>query len=293
MLFPVRAPFVPLPFPRALHSHVAVLCSCLAPWFCADLQAQNQYVGTIVQYSAGTGANPRYVNPEAVLGLPSRVNPFGDAVDPFNPPYDPTQLVSIGAGGSLTVAFPNPIANHPGNLFGDDFLVYGGAGFIITNSFDANFNWIGTPATDGTLFGSDTSVTKVSVSLDGSTFYSLDPSKAPQVESLFPTDGAGSFEKSVDPNLKLSDFAGLTLEGIRQKYAGSAGGTGFDLSWARDGSGNPVALESVQYLRIEVVSGKVEIDAISGLNTVPEPSSWALLISGGTLALVCFRNRKP
>ena len=41
-----------------------------------------------------------------------------------------------------------------------------------------------------------------------------------------------------------------------------------------------------------VVSGKVEIDAISGLHSVPEPSTWALLISGGSLALVCFRNRK-
>lgn len=292
MLFPVRTPSAQSPFHRSLPSNIARVCSCLMPLICAPLQAQTQYVGAIIDYSAGTGANPRYTSPSAVLGLPSRVNPFGDAVDPFNPPYDPTQLVSIGAGGSLTVAFPNPIANHPGNLFGDDFLIYGGAGFIITNAFDANFNWIGTPATDGSLFGSDTSVTKVSVSLDGTTFYTLDPSKAPQVESLFPIDGSGSFEKGVDPNLKLSDFAGLTLEGIRQKYAGSAGGTGFDLSWARDSSGNPVALESVQYLRIEVVSGKVEIDAIGGLQSVPEPSTWALLVAGGSLALVCFRNRK-
>jgi len=257
-----------------------------------SIHAQLQYAGSVVQYSAGTGASPRHNDPNAALGIPSRANPFGDSVDPFDPPYDPTQLVSIGSGGSLTLSFPNPVANHPGNPFGTDLQIYGGAGFMITNSFDANFNWIGTPATDGTVFGSDNAVTRVSVSRDGITYFSLDPSHTPPLEGLFPTDGSGDFEKVVNPNLKLSDFAGLTLDGIRQKYAGSGGGVGLNLDWARDASGNPVRLDGIQYLRIEVLSGKVEIDAVGALNSVPEPRTWALLLTGAALGSCWIRNRR-
>ena len=72
----------------------------------------------------------------AALGEPSQVNPFGEATDPFDPPYGTNQIVSIGAGGSLVLAFHNPILNHPNNLFGYDFILFGNTGFIITNEFD-------------------------------------------------------------------------------------------------------------------------------------------------------------
>src|SRR5687768_15721752 len=81
------------------------------------------FAGAVVSYDPGTGYATRYTNVESVLGEPSRVNPFGEATDPFNPPYGTNQILSVGTGGSLTVEFHKPISNHPHNLFGLDFII--------------------------------------------------------------------------------------------------------------------------------------------------------------------------
>lgn len=258
---------------------------------CGVHHAHAQFASTVSGYTAGQGANPRYNAPESALGQPARVNPFGDAVTPFNPPYDVAQLVSIGVGGSLTLAFPEPIANRSITPFGLDFQIFGGGGFIITNAFDADFNWIGEPATDGSMFGGGDAVTRVSVSTDGSTWFTLDPSLAPAVEALFPTDGAGDFSQPVDPSLRLSDFAGMTLDGLRQRYAGSGGGTGFDISWARDSQGSAIALDSIQFVRVDVLNGKVEVDAIGAVAAIPEPQTWMLVLAGGAAWFIRRRIR--
>src|SRR5438876_9611741 len=97
-----------------------------------------QYASTVVSYVPGSGFAAGYTNPVAALGQPSRVTPgtFGGPVDPFDPPYLSTQLVSIGAGGSLTVKFNTPVLNHPLNRFGLDFIIFGNAFFVITNAID-------------------------------------------------------------------------------------------------------------------------------------------------------------
>jgi len=228
------------------------------------------FASTVAEYQPGDGFVPRYTNAAVVLGEPSRVNPFEDATEPFNPAYGTDQLLSLGTGGSLTVKFAAPVMNHPHNRFGIDFLIFGNSGFIITNEFDFDtFSWIGTPATDGSLFGANVGQTRVSVSRDGVTFYELDPALAPTVDVLLPTDGAADFSTPADPELTASDFAGLTVEQIRALYHGSAGGAGYDLSWARDAAGNPVKLNAVNFVRVEVLSGKAEVDGFSGVFNPP------------------------
>jgi hypothetical protein len=228
----------------------------------------NSYAGTnfaarVVSYDPGLGFADGYTNTSAVLGEPSRINPFSDAVEPFNPPYGKEQVLSIGEGGSLTIQFDRPVHNAPNKAFKLDFIIFGNSGFIITNDFDPNtYEWIGTPATDGTLFGANPGETRVSVSKDGKKWFVLDPLVAPNLDVLFPPDGTGDFRIPVNPELTAADFAGATTEDIRALYQGSGGGTGYNISWARNDHGRKVELPFIRYVRIEVLSGKVEVDGL-------------------------------
>ena len=228
--------------------------------------ASAQFATSVVSYNKGLDPVPGFTNTSAVLGEPSRVNPFGEATDVFDPPYGKNQIISIGEGGSLVLQFAKPIQNHPHNRFGIDFMIFGNSGFIITNEFDFNtFSWVGIPATDGSLFAQNDGVTRVSVSADGTNYFQLDPSLAPTVDTLFPTDGFGNFNTPVDPTLTQADFAGLTSDQIRALYYGSGGGAGYDVDWARDSRGRRVRLGTVSFVRIDVLSGKSEIDAVSAV----------------------------
>lgn len=252
--------------------------------------ASAQFADAVVSYTPGTGFQPGFDTPAAALGEPSRVTPgqFGGPVDPFNPPYLTSQLVSLGGGGSLTVHFNAPILNDPGHAFGRDFSIFGNAGFIITNAFDPEtFEWIGTPATDGSLFGADNAVTRVSVSPDGINFFTLDPALTPVVDGYYPADGSGDFARPMNPSLTATSFAGLDLPGIRSLYNGSGGGVGYDISWARDSNGNNVPLPSISFVRVDVLSGNAEID---GFAVVPEPATLSLLACGA-LGLWTMRRR--
>lgn len=251
------------------------------------------FADRVIEYNPGTGfatefgSGLGFTNINAVLGEPSRVTPgqFGGPVDPFNPPFLREQLLSIGAGGSLIVHLDSPILNDSTHFFGLDFLIFGNAGFIITNG-----NFVGGGITDGSLFAANPGTTRVSVSADNVRYLTLDPSVAPMVDGLFPTDGLGDFRLSVNPTLGNSSFSGLGISGIRSLYAGSAGGTGYDLSWALDESGRRVGIDSASYLRIDVLSGASEID---GFAVVPEPSQCLLLAFGTLLVLLKLGRSRP
>lgn len=221
-----------------------------------------QFADAVVGYVPGAGVSASYTNPASALGEPSRVTPgvFGGPVDPFDSAYLGSQLVSVGAGGSLTLQFNAPIANDPAHPFGLDFIIFCNAGFTITNG-----NYSGGGITDGSMYGANGGSTRVSVSADGVKFYTLNPALAPTVDNLFPTDGTGNFSLPVNPALTATHFAGLGLEGIVARYAGSGGGAGYDLAWAQDTNGQPVALSSVSFVRVDVLSGKSEIDGMAAV----------------------------
>jgi hypothetical protein len=242
--------------------------------------ARAQFASTVASYTEGSGVASGYNVPTAALGAPTTFIGYQNA-DPFNPPYQSGDIVGIGTGGSLTLQFNAPIQNNPGNPFGLDFIIFGHAGF--NEDFDTG------TATDGSLFTGGTSDVRVSVSTDGSTFYTLNPSLTPVVDGLFPTDASGNPFLPVNPSLTAADFAGLNLAQIETLYGGSAGGAGFDIAWAVNGSDQSVSLPSIDYVRLDVLGDGTPayIDAVS---IVPEPATVALLFSGA--GLLWLQRRK-
>jgi hypothetical protein len=201
-------------------------------------------------------------------------------VDPFDAPYLSSQIVGIGTGGSLTLQFNSPIQKDPNHPYGLDFIVFGHAGF---NEDFGTFT-----ATDGSLYtGGDNGVT-VSVSAAGATFYNLAAPSGTMVDGLYPTDGSGNPLLPVNPSLTAADFSGLTLSQIEALYGGSAGGAGFDLGWAVDGNNQPVALSSIEFIRLQNSGNVAYIDAISA---VPEPTTGALAIVGAGLLWLNRRKK--
>lgn len=256
----------------------------LAGGFVVPTITHAQFASGVYDYTEGSGVQSGFNDPTAALGAPSTqtIDPdpvYGGTfpVDPFDAPYLSSQIVGVGTGGSMTLQFNTPIQNNPGNPFGVDFIIFGHAAFLEDFSTDT--------AVDGSLYTGGTSDVRVSVSTDGSTFYTLNPALAPQVDGLFPTDGSGNPFLPVNPALTAADFAGQDLVGIRALYNGSAGGAGFSLAWAIDANGESVSLSSVDYVRLTVLNDGTPayIDAISA---VPEPATWTLMLTGAGLFLL-------
>lgn len=246
------------------------------------LAVASPFAESVINYQPGSlpASVASYTNASAALGEPSRVTPglFGGPVDPFNPPYLNSQLVALGSNGSLTLQFSTPILNQISGS-GIDFVIFGNTGFVITNG-----DYSGGGITDGSTFGQNSGLTQVSVSADNVLYYQLNPSLAPTVDGLFPTDGSGSFQIPVNPALTASDFAGKNLAQIRGLYQGSAGGTGYDLAWA------PTAPPGIRFVRIDVLQGVSEIDGMA-LVAVPEPSTISLVCLSLLGAWTARRNR--
>ena len=238
-----------------------------------------QFAAEVVSYKSGTGfatdwsTGAGYTNVVAILGPPARETrgEWGGPVTPFSPPYQLDQVLSIGEGGEVTLKFARPIRDEPLNPFGLDFIVFGGTGFTITNG-----DFSGGGITDGTLFGQADGETRVSVSADGETWFVLDPKQAPAFDGYWPGDGAGDFGLPVNPVLAKRDFVGGGLAKFTELYAGSGGGTGYDLGWAVDADGQSIALGQATFFRLEVLSGKAEVDAVSDVSPRTENLAWHL-----------------
>ena len=237
------------------------------------LSARAQFATSVVDYNSGTGFAAGFTNATAALGAPAS----GASITPFAPPFSKSQIVSIGAGGDITLQMSTPIVNDPLDPYGIDFNIFANEFFVNSSS-----------GVSGLFFHSASLL--VQVSQDDSTWYTLNPVLAPQAGELFPTSGSGNPLVPVNPSLTTADFTGKNLAGILALYGGSAGGTGYDLAWALDGGGNSVNLTSADYVRIEVQAGVLDLDALSIVSPVPEPATWTLILTG--TALAAFRLRK-
>jgi hypothetical protein len=215
-----------------------------------------QFATSVVAYDSGAGFAAGFTNASAALGAPTA----GASVTPFAPPFSTTQIVSLGTNGSLTLQFSPPIIRNLSNPFGVDFQIFGNSFFAITNG-----NFSGGGITSGALGGNNTGQTRVEISGDGVNWFALNPALAPTADGIFPTDGPGDPLVPMNPALTTNDFAGLGLPGIRVLYNGSAGGSGYQLAWAQDTNGNPVNVPIARFVRVNVLSGRTEVDAVSAV----------------------------
>lgn len=252
---------------------------------------QDPWADRVVSYEAGGTAAPGYDEPLTSLGSPERFTGelagFPGVVSIFNSPFGTDEIVSIGEGGFLTLAFDEPITNDPAHRFGVDFIIFG-------NAFFLDADWPNGRIGDPAILAAEGPM-RVSVSSDGVDFTSL----GDVMEGLFPTQGyldsgpydvtrgnvPSDFTRPVDPALSLEDFAGLTFPQVLDLYQGSGGGIPIDIAAS--------GLEAVRFIRIEVFDDgdpnndiSVEIDAIS---TVPEPASILMLMLG---VCICGAKRR-
>lgn len=259
---------------------LAQLASAADPW--ADV---------VVEYVQGGPVGSDWVtsepfnNPQTALGEPTRFagtpETFGTATTPFSSAYRAYEIVSIGAGGSLTVQFDEPVVDHPLNPYGIDLLIFGNAFYSI--DFGA-----------GTATGAiDANVGVIEVSANGVDFVPVSggaDGKFPTVgyldvtDPFSPTAGAvlSDFTKPVNP-AALASVVGMNTAEIIAAYEGSGGGAGIDLA----GSG----LSSISFVRISNPVGSlrtIEIDALADVRAVPEPAGIGLL----ALAGLCLRVRR-
>lgn len=249
-----------------------------------EARAAAPYGLSVVAYTPGAGATPGYTNPASALGEPSRFSAdpkYPGAVTPFNSPFLPEQVVSIGAGGSLTLAFEEPVLDDPMNPFGIDLLVFGNSFFFDPITFEPIARAIS--ADGGT----------VEVSADGQAWFLV---PGAQADGLFPTLGyvdvtdpysspAGAvptdFTRPVDPGFA---WLGADLATLVAGYDGSGGGAGIDLA--------SVGLASASFVRLGLpagATGNIEIDAVSDVSPVPAPGALAAV---GVLALASRRRRR-
>jgi len=256
--------------------------------------------------SIGLSGSGLYNDPYAVLGAPSTnfKNTWGSAttarvklVEPaYNVGLNGEKLITtLNAGQEIVVKFDHQVANDSNNPYGIDFLVFGNA-FYAGNGSVSDATNMNTYTLTGGIFSEDV---LVSVSQDGATWYAY--SNGPSGDTAYPTnaylwdaanaswtDTLSNFTLPVDPSVTVS--SGDTAAEIIAAYAGSGGGTGFDLDdlYALYG----VQLAWIQYIKVAGISGYSggEIDAFADVAAVPIPGAvW--LLGSGLLGLVGLKRK--
>src|SRR5689334_16334139 len=135
------------------------LAGCLA----SPPNSPAQFAGSVVSYDPGTGFAAGFTNASAAVGAPAS----GGSVTPFAPPFSKSQIVSIGAGGEITLQLASPWTHDSAHAYGLDLNIF------------ANEFFTSSSGNVGGLFFHAAS-TLVQVSQDGNSWFTLNPSLAPQ-----------------------------------------------------------------------------------------------------------------
>lgn len=273
----------------------AVVLSCFE-----DLAlAADPWADRVVSYLAGSGitndfvTNTPFNDPTVSLGEPTRftsdVANFGGPTTPLQASFRSDEIVTIGKGGSLTVAFDEAVTNDPNNPFGIDLIVFGNSFLFGSTIFNEDFTF--NPA--GTVDGVAAEGGIMELSSDGVNFVvvpnlaadGLYPTLAyTDLDDPFPTIAGTSptdFTKPVDPDF---DVTGKTYAEVIAGYQGAGGGTGIDIG--------ALGLQSVTHVRVSNPANAQldpEIDAFADVAPLPEPTTASLI---GIAAWMVLQSRQ-
>ena len=237
----------------------------------------------VISYTPGTGAIPGYTTSAAALGLPTADTTFG-LLTPFNAAFDPSQIVGIGAGGSLVLKLSEPVSTGAGLTLG----VHAAVGL-------ADYSYPNGQAGDGSpsfpLLYTGPRTATLSVSSDDITFKPVGTFTFDNPTNYYSQgiDTPG-LQFVPDDSNQVADFAqpfsgtsaSFTNEGWTQVLStldGSAGGNWFNLSG--------LGLSSVSYVEFTVPDGDVMyVDSVVGDPvSVPEPATLAIFPVASLLLL--------
>ena len=243
------------------------------------------FAETILSYVAGANPANGFTNPLVALGPPERFTGEGiapGAVTPFHPCFSTNEIVSIGAGGQLTLGFDPPLRDQANNPFGIDFIVFGNS-FFTDAAYPSGV--VGALASDGGTIQVSADginwITIANVLADGlcPTMGWIDAPPYSQTNGMIATDP----NIPVDPTWTAASLVGKTYVELVEIYDGSAGGAGVDLA--------SVGLAQAIAIRIMVPSGihaNVEIDAVARVYASGNPADidGNGLVNGADLAVV-------
>ena len=261
---------MPRPTALAMDGDLA-RCALVAAAACA-LQAHSappRCASAVVSYAPGSGAGAAYQQPASALGEPTRFTGTGiepGAVTPFRPAFLPTDVVSIGRGGQLILAFADAVHDDPRNPHGIDLIVYGNSfcGDLAYPAGIAGFTFAEGGTIDLSADGT-TWATVPNAAADGGlpTLGFTDSMPYSTAPGQDPTD----VSRPVDPAVTAESIVGLTWEELVAAYGGAAGGTGIDLA--------SVGLSSARFIRIRVATDAPavpEVDAVVAVQPAPHPA---------------------
>jgi hypothetical protein len=218
------------------------------------------YASSVISFSQGIAADPCYDNPSVVLGSPPVADSYGWPVSITYSPWETTDVVSLGNGGSITISFDHPVVNNPLDVeYGIDLLVFG-------NSFFAT-DWGGDMRIIGTYF----EPAKIEVSQDSITYYEIADTFA---DALYPyTASAGNFVHATPLGIEYMNRQPADVEA---DFLGGCGGAQVDISNAIGAS-----LDWIMYVRVTDIAGDGTIADIVGFaDVVPEPATIFILLAG-------------
>lgn len=236
-------------------------------------------------------------NPQVALGRPTvdTTDEWGEdviPVVPVQPAFRAHELVSIGDGGYLELAFDHPVLDHPDNPYGYDLIVFGNGFQNLISGTWTN----GNPHASITGTNGNYELGMVSVSQDGVSWVTL--TNGPYADDFAPTLGrvydpdridtnlgawnlwwGGSTDPTIpiDPSLAPADWLNLTVAEISARYRGSAGGTAFDIS-GLDLAPDPAnGRKWIRYVRMVRMHGiNPEVDAVADVSPVAPYEHWRM-----------------